>query len=359
MRVRRSAVRASLPFVIAALLLLTTSAAATAPPGNDSFGSRTTIATIPFSEMVSTVEATTEPGEPESLCGPVGKTVWYQYTPPSETVLGASATASNFDAVVSVWTGSDLNTLAPVGCGDDLPNVVFRAHEGTTYLIQLGGFDGDSGIADFRLRPVDAGHISGKVTEEGTGNPLGFICVSVFDADLDTTSFEVTDGAGAFTVPVRSGRYLLLFEDFCDASSDHRSEWYDNAPDLISADEVEVSAPSEVTLNEVSLARTCPNWGGSNRTQFIGTDGPDMFRGGAGPEIFCGLRGADVLRGAGGRDTLSGGPGPDRLFGGADHDTLLGDKGDDRLRGGPGKDFCRGEAGQDESRGCDRKGLKA
>jgi Ca2+-binding RTX toxin-like protein len=291
-------------------------------------------------------------------------------------VVGANANNSDFDVVVTVWTGSDLSTLTAVACGDDPPNVVFQALAGTTYLIQAGGYEGDSGSLGFRLREVEAGFIAGTVTEEGTGGPLPDICVSVEDADLDTFSGVLTDEAGAYSVPVRPGVYLVLFEDFCDASNDYRTEWFDDAPTIAEADEVGVSAPATVRV-DATLARACPGSGSSNRPQFLGTDGPDTFRGGPAPEIFCGFGGADRLVGGDGNDRLSGGGGNDRLSGGAgrdfleggrgsdtlvggpNHDELFGDTGDDRLRGGPGKDFCRGEAGLDESSGCDRKGLKA
>jgi Ca2+-binding RTX toxin-like protein len=360
----------------AASMLLIPGISHPAPPGNDNFGNRTIIGSLPFSETVSTVEATTESGEPTSPCAPVGKTVWYQYSPPSDMVLGANANNSDFDAVVTIWTGSDLSTLTAGACGDDPPNVVFKALAGTTYLIQVGGFDGAGGSLGFRLREVEAGFIAGTVTEEGTGRPLADICVSVQDADLDTFSGAVTDEAGAYSVPVRPGVYLVLFEDFCDGSNDHRTEWFDDAPTIAEADEVEVSAPATVPV-DATLARACPGSGSSNRPQFLGTDGPDTFRGGPANEVFCGFGGrdrliggggnddlsggdgADLLSGRAGRDFLEGGRGSDTLAGGPDHDALFGDTGDDRLRGGPGKDFCRGEAGLDESRGCDRKGLKA
>lgn len=82
------------------------------------------------------MEATTEGGEPESPCGLVRKTVWYQYTPPTDVVLKADTRGSDYDTMLAVWTGSGLNALTHVGCSDDFydveSRVVFLAEAGTT-----------------------------------------------------------------------------------------------------------------------------------------------------------------------------------------------------------------------------------
>jgi RTX calcium-binding nonapeptide repeat (4 copies) len=352
----------------AAILMVTAGPAAAAPPLNDNFAARTTIPAVPFTEITSTAEATREPGEPDPDCGPIGKTVWYQYTPPTDTVLGASTLGSDFDTLLGVWTEAGLGSLSPVTCADSF-STVFEGRAGTTYLIQAGGWDGDSGTLSFRLREVNAGVISGTVTDSETGGPLNRICVEISDADFDIFFFESTDPAGEYRVPVRPGTYLVFFSDQCDRSNDHRSEWYQDASTLEQADEVVVPGPGEVPNIDAALEASCPGFGSSFRRQFIGTEGPDHLVGGPEAEVFCGLGGADRIMGNAGSDWLlgdvgrdrlsggegadfvSGGDGRDLLQGGDTRDRLFGDAGDDGLSGGGGNDSMEGELGSDRLSG--------
>jgi Ca2+-binding RTX toxin-like protein len=335
---------------VTALLVFTAGPAAAAPPPNDHFASRTTIPAVPFSEVVSTLEATTEPAEPSPACGPIGKTVWYEYTPPADTVLGASTAGSGFDTLTGIWTGSSLGALTPVACSDS-SRTVFGADGGTTYLIQLGGWEGDAGTLSFRLREVDAGFISGTVTEAGTGMPLDDICVDISDADLPNTVFESTDSAGHYRVAVRPGTYVVFFEDQCDESSDHRSEWYDDAHAFAQATEVVVASKTEVSGIDAALELACPGFGSFQGEHLIGTDGPDHLTGGPGADVFCGFRGDDRFHGEGGRDFAVGDEGRDRLFGGDGSDSLHGGPGRDRLAGGTGGDDVSGRGGSDKLSG--------
>jgi RTX calcium-binding nonapeptide repeat (4 copies) len=349
---------------ISVLLVVTAGPAAAAPPTNDNFATRTTIPAVPFTEVLSTAEATTEPGESDPACGPIGKTVWYQYTPPADVVLGASTLGSDFDTLLGVWTGTSFGSLSPVTCADTL-HTVFEARAGTTYLIQVGGWAGEAGTLSFRLREVDAGVISGTVTDSDTGGPLNRICVEISDADFDVFFFESTNPAGEYRVPVRPGAYLVFFSDQCDQSNDHRSEWYQDASTLEQADEVVVLGPGEVPNIDAALEPSCPGFGDTLRDQVIGTQGPDHLVGGPQAEVFCGFGGADRINGNGGSDWLfsdegrdrlsggegadflSGGDGGDRLQGGDTRDRLFGDAGDDGLSGGGGNDYMEGELGSD------------
>jgi Ca2+-binding RTX toxin-like protein len=335
---------------IVGLLLLVPSPARAAPPGNDTFAARTTVTTLPFGETVGTDEATTESGEPDTDCGPMGKTLWYEFTPPTDMVLGANTSGSNFDTLTAVWIGSQVDALTPVACSDG-SSTVFSADAGTSYLIQVGGWGGDAGLLSFRLREVDAGIISGTVTEAGTGTALGSICVEVSDADFDNASFMVTDDAGAYDVPVRPGSYLVGFFDQCDDSNDHKTEWYDDVESRSAATEVVVTSSADASGIDAALDRACPGFGFSNATQVIGTDGPDLLVGGSGDDILCGLGGDDRLRGGAGRDVLIGEAGRDRLIGGAGRDRLSADTGRDRLSAGGGSDFLEGGNGRDQLRG--------
>ena len=372
----RAAVRYSLVGALAlALIVLPTDAQAV--PANDAFAGRTTIAAIPYNDAQSTGDATTEPGEPMPPCGPIGKTVWYEFTPATDLVLRADTLGSDYDTMLGVWTGGDLASLAPVGCSDDVISpqsiLVFAAEAGVSYKFQVGGYKGAGGSLSFHLRAIDAGTISGMVTDATTGAPLPDTCVDVVDADFFSFFTTVTDSAGEYRAPVRSGSYKVIFYDWCDQRNDHRTEWYNDKPDIESADEVAVTAPADVPNINGSLGPSCPGYGDFPFPQFVGTNGPDAFTGTDEPEIFCGFGGGDRVVGGGGRDRvvgggasdrisggagsdfLFGGDGSDRITGGPDGDYVNGGPGDDRLGGGPGRDFCDG--GKDEDRAaksCER-----
>lgn len=340
--------------LVAVLVWALPTAAVAAPPPNDAFAARTTIAALPYADTQSTLEATEEPGEPSTDCGPMGKTIWYQFTPGSDMVLSASMSGSEFDTLLAVWTGPSLGSLTEVGCAD-FGSVVFAAQAGTPYLVQAGGWDDAAGSATVRLRETQAGVITGTVTEDGTGTPLADICVDTVDADFLTYTSHRTDAAGVFRAPVRPGVYVIVFYDWCDDLNDHRTEVFDDKPFFSLGDEVTVSGPTTVPGVDAGLAVACPYYGDNPQPQYVGTDGPDVFVGTDEPEIFCGLGGKDVIRGEGGRDRILGGPGPDRLSGGAGSDYIFGEKGADRLAGGADRDYCSGGKGKDRAnRSCER-----
>ncbi|MGH2654787.1 MAG: calcium-binding protein [Actinomycetota bacterium] len=340
--------------LVAVLVWALPTAAVAAPPPNDAFAARTTIPALPFEETQSTLEATEEPDEPSPRCGPMGKTIWYQFTPGSDMVLAASMSGSDFDTLLAVWTGTSLASLTEVGCAD-FGSVVFAAQAGETYLVQAGGWFDSAGSARVRLRETEAGVITGTVTEDGTGTPLADICVDAVDADFLSFVTVVTDTSGVFRAAVRPGVYVIVFYDWCDDSNDHRTEVFDDKPFFALGDEVTVSGPTVVTGVDASLALACPGYGDFRAPHYVGTDGPDVFVGTDEPEIFCGLGGKDVIRGGGGRDRIFGGGGPDRLSGGAGSDYIFGEKGADRLAGGADRDFCSGGKGKDRAnRSCER-----
>lgn len=127
------------------------------PPPNDAFAAATVVNTLPFADGdLPTGDATTEAGEPLQApehCTPVGKTVWYRYTPPADTRLAATTDdgpipGTDFDTVVAVYRGTSLGGLTRVGCNDDIAHVngnlrsrvEWEATAGQTYYVQVGGF---------------------------------------------------------------------------------------------------------------------------------------------------------------------------------------------------------------------------
>jgi len=123
---------------------------------NDDFASATNINTsggLPFTESLDTTGATQDVTDPDGL-GPCdghflnigNNTVWYQYTPPSNSFLHIDTLGSDYDTYLAVWTGTEGN-LSLVDCDDDTTNtfqseMVINATGGTTYYIEVAEYNG-------------------------------------------------------------------------------------------------------------------------------------------------------------------------------------------------------------------------
>ena len=133
--------------------------AAAVPPDNDNFpGTTISYHSVAFTDSVDTTNATTETGEP-TPCAGIGSTVWYSFTPSSDTHLAAYTFGSDFDTALAVYTGSTLSSLSSGDCNDNTEGslqsrIVFEATGGVTYRFQVGGVSSESGNLVFY---VDAG----------------------------------------------------------------------------------------------------------------------------------------------------------------------------------------------------------
>jgi hypothetical protein len=101
---------------------------------------------VPFQQNADTRSATSSSDDPVSCSGSRdSNTVWYSITPSINTVYGVDLTSSDYDTVVSVYTGG-CAALAPVVCNDNFGNgstsrslLTFSARAGVEYLIEVSG----------------------------------------------------------------------------------------------------------------------------------------------------------------------------------------------------------------------------
>src|SRR5437870_1117370 len=119
-------------------------------PANDNFANAITVSPLPYTDSKSTIVATTETGEPDNCSGlSLSRTVWYNFTPSGTGTVTVDTLGSDFDTILAVYTGLDVSSLAQLTCNDqasgDTSQVQFLGTSGTTYRIQVGGFNGDSG----------------------------------------------------------------------------------------------------------------------------------------------------------------------------------------------------------------------
>ncbi|MFN0058726.1 MAG: proprotein convertase P-domain-containing protein [Planctomycetota bacterium] len=132
------------------------------PPGSDSCATPTAI--TEGNHNYSTAGATTDGPAP---CGNMGSDIWYSYT---ASVTGeaqiTTCGAANYDSVIAVYP-SGVGCPPAVGlaitCNDDtggvcgLPATVnFAVTQGTSYLVQVGGYNGSQGIGTLQVSSATA-----------------------------------------------------------------------------------------------------------------------------------------------------------------------------------------------------------
>ncbi|MCH8025915.1 MAG: hypothetical protein IH866_03890 [Chloroflexi bacterium] len=196
------------------------------PTGNDNFANAWQITSFPFRGEQNTALATTEPGEELRPPGCIlGATVWFTFTPSVSNIMTADTEGSDslFDTVLVLYQGTELSSLAVLGCDDDggtglLSEKHIPVTAGTTYYLQVGGFGtpGDFGNLVLNVSLEDAaaagqglaGHIScsslglaADGCDDGSDGDQDDIDALSFGLDFASGSgFTDTDAALAFSV---------------------------------------------------------------------------------------------------------------------------------------------------------------
>ena len=148
MRIRHTILlRHGLASLVALALLLVAATPAAAAPSNDDIANASPIAALPFSDALSTADATTEAGDPD--CAGNGPTVWYAVTLAVDTPVLASTFGSDYDTTLSAYSGSP-GALSQIACNDDAgggvqSQVGFNAAAGVTYYLMVGAYSSGAG----------------------------------------------------------------------------------------------------------------------------------------------------------------------------------------------------------------------
>jgi hypothetical protein len=215
--------------VAATLLAGVAPAWAVAPP-NDDFDNATVVAEpLPFTDSVSTVDATTAADDPD--CFGNSHTVWYTYTPSVDGFVNANTFGSDYDTTLSVYTGTR-GALTQVACDDDTgdsvqSSVTWEIVAGTSYHLMAGSFDGSPG-GTLSLTVQESGPPPPAPTVDVTVAPRGtfdsktgvatlhgtFTCTN---ADFVDIFGEVTQSVGR--VATIRGFFEVFDEGTCDGSS--------------------------------------------------------------------------------------------------------------------------------------------
>ncbi|HZN74196.1 MAG TPA: PKD domain-containing protein [Micromonosporaceae bacterium] len=151
--VRRNSLRLGVVAASALALTLVGSTAALAQPTNDDFASATVITSLPFTTAQDTSEATSDPSDPVECYN--NGSVWYAYTASADTTIDANTFGSNYDTVLSAWTGSQ-GSLTLLACNDDAGSlqsrISFAASAGTTYYFMVSFCCGHGGTGGGSLQ---------------------------------------------------------------------------------------------------------------------------------------------------------------------------------------------------------------
>ena len=132
-----------------------------AGPANDHFTNSVTLVGLPASTTGSNVLATVELGEPaEHDTGVTAqKSVWWDWSAPSNTFVSVDTFGSTFDTILAVYTGTSVGSLTKVASdnkaqGVDQSRLGFMATTGTTYRIVVDGQSGNEGDISLTITPL-------------------------------------------------------------------------------------------------------------------------------------------------------------------------------------------------------------
>ena len=255
-------------------------------PSNDDFKDRVAVATGTTSANGSNLNATLESGEPRYYYGAGNQTVWWSWTATTTESVSISTLGSDFDTILSIYTGNSVGALAHIGSNDDsggLQSVVsFTSQAGVTYAIQVNGYGSATGTIKLNL-PAQAG--APTIIDEPDnvsvllGNPFSLQVVAegqtpfsyqwYFDdqpilgeinATYSVASAELVDEgyykvSVSNTIGIAISRYALVSVEQVDIQpgSDHFAEAY-----LLSASSGRVISDNNLATGETGE----PNHGG-------------------------------------------------------------------------------------------------
>jgi len=155
----------------ASLAFATPALAAPAPP-NDTYGGRTLIGSLPFTQTLDTTKASTDATDTEANanCGSPATeaSVWYALTASSDGAVIVDVSASTYSAGVIVVTGSP-GSFSLITCGPG--SVAFSTVSGETYA--LLAFDDQPGAGNGGTLTISVDEAPPPPTVSLTVDPTG------------------------------------------------------------------------------------------------------------------------------------------------------------------------------------------
>lgn len=241
------------------------------------------------------------------------ESVWQTWRAPDDGRYLIQTFGSDFDTVLGVYTGPNLNNLTTIGSNDDYnfpatlqSGVTVDTRANALYRIAVDGFAGADGNVVLNIAKLNSGD-AGNNTINGNGQ-----------------SDWIQAGAGNDTINGNGGYDVLFAEDGDDTvNGGPRADYIDGGS-------------GNDRLN-----------GNGGADVLLGRAGNDTINGSNAGEYIDGGLGNDTINGNGGRDTLVGGNGNDRITGGAQAERIDGGAGDDTIFGNGGADVIDAGVGTD------------
>ncbi len=234
------------------------------PPVNDDFEDAINVTALPFSDSQNTTAAGLPFDDPTPNCGlSIGRSIWYSFTATSDARVVFRTIGSDFDTVLSVYTGTR-GHLVEVGCNDDSgfsPTSSFniRTIPGTTYYVMVAGNQGAGGnlvfTADLLPRPSndffatptvisDPLPYSNKIDTTGATN-------EPFDRATLTCGINVGDTVWYSYTP--STDHTVIFSTSGSSFDTTLAVWTNiNQPAIACNDDAPAGFYSTVTLNVIA-----------------------------------------------------------------------------------------------------------
>ncbi|MBI1235225.1 MAG: S8 family serine peptidase [Alphaproteobacteria bacterium] len=131
------------------------------PPANDNFANAFRLSAVSTVTAFNSVGATKESGEPNHAASG-GASVWWSWTSPVDGTARIRTQGADFDTMLAVYTGNEVNVLTQIAQNDDIDfpsdtqsQVEFPVSAGTVYRIAVDGFGGAAGNAELSIRFVN------------------------------------------------------------------------------------------------------------------------------------------------------------------------------------------------------------
>jgi Icc-related predicted phosphoesterase len=199
-----------------------------APPVNDNLSAAKVINSLPFDNSMNAAGASNETAEVTPSCGVSSNSVWYKYTPSTTQNVSFATLKSNYDTVLSVWTGST-HPLTEVLCNDDAitsddqektSQVALTLNAGTPYFINVSGNYGGSGSLIFHAETVvsdlkitqqpkatvlKVGQTATLIVSIASSSASKNITYQWFEGGAGNTTRAVGDSSNVYTTPELTG----------------------------------------------------------------------------------------------------------------------------------------------------------
>lgn len=234
------------------------------PPANDNFSNALEIYGVSGAIAGTNVGSTSEPGE-SSECGDFfcwGYSVWYRWVAPDEPLPQMFSIDSNFDAILTIYTGTNLTDLSlvedPVGGSNGY--FLGEPEAGRTYFIRVDSIVGihsiDYGI--FTLNWQEYGFVRG-IVYDNTGTHLtdGWVSVSPGSdacqphSGAGSTSAEINIDGSYRLAGIGEGEYIIsaMGQVYAGGISHVQEYWNQNggSPYCELAESLTVTAGEEVS----------------------------------------------------------------------------------------------------------------